>query len=223
MFARTVPSHRDPAQPRRRRNLLVPAVVAVTLVSVALTGCAATVALDPAADATDPGCAQVMVRLPTTVGDDQSQRETNAQATSAWGSPASVLLRCGVTPPGPTTLPCINILPPGGTSVDWIEDDSQKPSYTYTTFGRTPATQVVVDSNAVSATTVLTDLNTAISAIRATAECTAPDDILGTGGSTSGSTMTPAPSPLPTQAPVDPLAPETPTSPTQFATDAPSN
>ena len=40
-------------------------------------------------------------RLPETV-DGLERRETNAQATGAWGNPASVLLRCGVPTPGPT-------------------------------------------------------------------------------------------------------------------------
>ncbi|MCU1478392.1 MAG: hypothetical protein JWQ64_3085 [Subtercola sp.] len=157
-----------------RKRLLVPGALVAAFLSLAVSGCASTVALDPASSATDPGCAEIMVRLPLTVA-SQDQRETNAQATSAWGSPASVLLRCGVEPYGPTTLPCVNV-----SGIDWIEDDSQKPSYTYTTFGRSPATQVIVDSNAVSASTALIDLQTAIAAIPATGQCLDANDLLGT-------------------------------------------
>ncbi|PPF84180.1 DUF3515 domain-containing protein, partial [Subtercola sp. Z020] len=64
-----------------RKRLLVPGALAATLVVAAITGCAPTVALDPASNATDPGCAEVMVRLPETVA-DQPSRETNAQATA---------------------------------------------------------------------------------------------------------------------------------------------
>src|ERR1700712_1728163 len=98
-----------------RNRVLVPLALVAAFLSVTVSGCASTVALDPATAATDPGCAEVMVRLPTSVA-SQDQRQTNAQATSAWGTPASVLLRCGVSPYGPTTLPCINI-----SGVDWIE------------------------------------------------------------------------------------------------------
>ncbi|RFA16100.1 hypothetical protein B7R22_04360 [Subtercola boreus] len=171
-----------------RKRLLVPGALAAALVVAAVTGCAPTVALDPAAGATDPGCAEVMVRLPLTVA-DESSRETNAQATAAWGSPASVLLRCGVAEYGPTTLPCLDIgttTGQTGQSIQWIEDDSEKPSYTYTTFGRNPATQVIVDSTAVSATTVLIDLQSAIASIPQTSVCTNPDNVLGTGGTATG-------------------------------------
>ncbi|GGF16775.1 DUF3515 family protein [Subtercola lobariae] len=157
-----------------RKRLLVPGALVAAFACVGLSGCASTVALDPAASATDPGCAEIMVRLPSTVA-GLDQRETNAQATSAWGSPASVLLRCGVEPYGPTTLPCVNV-----SGIDWIEDDSQKPSYTYTTFGRSPATQVIVDSNAVSASSALIDLQTAVAAVPQTSQCLGADDLFGT-------------------------------------------
>ena len=71
---------------------------------IALTGCAPTVTLEPAADAANPECAEVIVRLPDTV-DNNDYRHTDAQGTGAWGDPAAVLLRCGVPVPGPTTLP----------------------------------------------------------------------------------------------------------------------
>ena len=71
----------------------------LTAVFVSLAGCAAIVPLEPAPDANNPGCAEVIVRLPERVA-EQPQRETNAQATGAWGSPASILLHCGVSVPG---------------------------------------------------------------------------------------------------------------------------
>ncbi|MGO7984166.1 DUF3515 family protein, partial [Rhizobium johnstonii] len=79
-------------------------------------------------DASATECADVVVRLPATVA-DQPQRETDAQGTGAWGDPAAVLLRCGVPTPGPTTDPCYEV-----NGVDWIEDDSRKPTYVFTTF-----------------------------------------------------------------------------------------
>lgn len=149
--------------------------LALTLTATALSGCAATVALEPAADATDPACAEVIVRLPDTVG-DAPRRETDAQATGAWGDPAAVLLRCGVEPYGPTTLPCYNV-----NGVDWIRDDADDPTFVFTTYGRTPAVEVIVDSDAASGTSALVDLTTAVSAIPQQQICLDADDVLDSG------------------------------------------
>ena len=121
------------------RVAILAMVLPVTI--AALTACSPTVAMEPAADATNPGCADVIVHLPTSVA-DQPQRETNAQATSAWGQPTAVLLRCGVTPPGPSENICFTV-----KGVDWLRDESKAPSYVFTTYGRTPAVQVVIDTD----------------------------------------------------------------------------
>ncbi len=147
---------------------LAPLALAGILV---LSGCAAAVPMTSAKDANNPGCATVTVRLPDAVA-GLKERDTNAQATGAWGTPAAVLLHCGVAVPGPTTLPCVEV-----NGVDWIEDDAQKPLYRYTTFGRTPAVEVVVDSNKVSGTTTLVDLAGTLSQIPATAHCTDLSDV----------------------------------------------
>ena len=151
---------------RTRAGVLVLAATTV----LALSGCVGAVPMDPAPDANSPECAAVSVRLPDTVA-DQPQRETSAQATGAWGDPAAVLLTCGVSVPGPTTLPCVSI-----NDVDWIEDDSQKPLYTYTTFGRDPAVQVAIDSNVVSGSTALVDVSAAVSVLPVTSKCLSPID-----------------------------------------------
>jgi len=136
-----------------------------------LTGCAAAVPMQPAADAENPGCADIIVRLPTTVA-DQPERETDAQATGAWGNPTAVLLTCGVEIPGPTTLPCVNI-----NGIDWIEDDSEAPMYRYTTYGREPATEIYLDSGVVSGSTTLVDLAGAVANVPATKQCLDADDV----------------------------------------------
>lgn len=134
--------------------------------ALSLSGCAPAVPMTAPSDANNPDCAAVIVRLPDQVA-SLTKRETNAQSTAAWGNPASVLLSCGVTVPGPTTLPCVSV-----NDVDWIEDDSLAPTYRYTTFGRTPAVDVVIDSNAVSGTTVLVDLGSAVGTLPKTGACT---------------------------------------------------
>lgn len=104
-----------------------------------LAACVPTVAMKPAADANNPKCADVIVHLPDSLA-GKAKRETNAQATSAWGDPAVVLLRCGVAPLGPTTKPCITV-----NGVDWVlENDPASASLRYITFGREPATEVVI-------------------------------------------------------------------------------
>ncbi len=158
---------------RTARSLALRTGATITLVTVALllTGCTAVVPLQPATDASNPGCADLIVHLPTTVA-DQPERETNAQATGAWGSPATVLLHCGVDVPAPTTLPCRSI-----NGIDWIEDDSAAPMYRYTTYGRDPATELVIDSEKVSGSTVLVDLASAVSNIPATGKCLGVEDV----------------------------------------------
>ena len=114
------------------------ALIGVFAASLLLSACAGIVPMTPAEDANNPLCAEVIVRLGDVAG--LPKRETNAQATGAWGDPASVLLTCGLEAPAPTTLPCVSV-----NSVDWIMDDAQKPLYIFTTYGRTPAVQVALE------------------------------------------------------------------------------
>ena len=125
---------------------------------------------EPAKSANDPLCADVSVRLPDTVAGLQ-RRWTDAQATGAWGDPAAVLLTCGVTPPGPTTLRCQSV---GG--VDWIIDETRAPKYLFTTYGRTPAVEVYLDYDVVSGGEALQALSPILEQLPKDAECVAPED-----------------------------------------------
>lgn len=152
------------------------AVVAACLIG-ALTACAPTVAMKPAADANDPRCADVTVRLPDTVAGN-AKRNTDAQATGAWGDPAVVLLRCGVQPIGPTTKPCVAITS-GDTTIDWVlENDPKDSVLRYITFGRTPATEVAIQHGAhgVSDADVLPAFSQAIASVPQTRKCLATSD-----------------------------------------------
>lgn len=146
-------------------------VAGVLALGLLLSACAGIVPMEPAEDANNPLCAEVIVRLGDVAG--LAKRETNAQATGAWGEPASILLTCGLEAPGPTTLPCLSV-----NGVDWIMDDSQMPLYIFTTFGRTPAVQVALDSNAVSGSTVLVDLALPVSSIPQDRPCLSLSDSL---------------------------------------------
>ena len=145
-----------------RLAALSAAAIALTL---SLSACSPTVSLEPAADANNPGCAEVIVRLPDAV-DGQERRNTNAQSTAAWGNPATVILRCGIEPVEISTLPCVT-----ANGVDWIVDDSAKPSFRFISFGRTPALEVIVDSENAVGVNALDSLAEAVKSIEPTKEC----------------------------------------------------
>ena len=142
-----------------------------------LTACSAIVAMEPAEFAASPACAAVTVRLPDSIGDGAeaiAKRETNAQATGAWGEPTVVLLHCGVPAPPPTSeLPCVT--PPDG-AVDWLVDDSDAPTYVFTSYGREPAVSVAVDNTMISGVSVLDALDTAVSQLPQVGACIGVDD-----------------------------------------------
>jgi len=156
------------------------AVLALSLASVfALSACSPAVDVTPAKDAANPDCAPMMVALPDKIG-DAALRKTNAQATAAWGDPSLVILRCGVTPPGPTKDRCATV-----NGVDWVIKEGEKgnPIYTLTTFGRTPAVEVLLDPGKISSATVLADLSAPASKIKATKKCVGQEDLQNLPGS----------------------------------------
>jgi hypothetical protein len=142
-----------------RKLFLIPIVLL-------LAGCTPIVNLGAAEFSNDPACAEVSVRLPDELGELQ-KRQTNAQATGAWGEPASVLLRCGLEGVEISTLPCVT-----AGDVDWLVDDSDAPNYRFISFARFPAVEVIVDSTNASGITSLEGLGQAVSQIPATKVCT---------------------------------------------------
>ncbi|MDR6865954.1 hypothetical protein J2Y69_000539 [Microbacterium resistens] len=158
----------------RRLRRLTTAVLVVAGVFGAAGCSAAAVPLKPAADANDPLCAEVSVRLPSafenSVGPAQERRWTDAQATGAWGDPVSVTVTCGLEPPGPSTLQCVTF-----QNVDWLVDPTDAPWLRITSYGRTPAVQVNVNSTAISPDSVLDALGPKLATLPVDARCTAPD------------------------------------------------
>ena len=154
------------------------AALLAPLLLLALTACTAAVALPAADDATDPDCARVVVALPDTVA-GLAARETDAQGTGAWGDPAYVILRCGVAPPPPTSAECLSV-----DGVDWIRDSTKDPNFLFTTYGRTPAVEVLIDSDGdpdnpddgVSGLEALTDLSSVVQLIPQANKCISPQD-----------------------------------------------
>jgi hypothetical protein len=84
----------------------------------------------------------VTARLPQAVS-GEDRRWTDAQATGAWGQPLSIILTCGVLPPGPSTLPCYEL---GG--IDWLALGPEADLQRAVTYGRNPAVEVALSREA---------------------------------------------------------------------------
>lgn len=146
-------------------------VVSLAAVSLLLlTACAPTVTIDPAQDANNPACASMMVALPDSLA-DAKRRTTSSQATAAWGDPSLVILRCGVPVPGPTTDKCVSV-----NGVDWVLKEGE-PAWTITSYGRNPATELVLDPNKIPSATVLSEISAAAAKIPASGGCLGPGDV----------------------------------------------
>lgn len=128
------------------------------------------VAMQPAVDANDPLCAEVIIRLPEEVAENK-RRPTNAQSTGAWGSPTAVELVCGITPSGPTTDRCVSV-----NGIDWVIDPTNKPVYRFEAYGRNPGLEVYVNSELVSGTDVIMDLTAAVSQLPQERNCLSVTD-----------------------------------------------
>lgn len=149
---------------------LLPLAAAATAL-IALTGCARAVSLPPADDAADPGCASVSVSLPQQLGDSSlpqplERRDTTAQGTAAYGDPSAVTLRCGMPEPAPSESRCIQV-----GEVDWLEVAQEGDVWTFVSYGRAPATEVVIDTNVVSTVTVLESVSSAVDRLERTGAC----------------------------------------------------
>jgi hypothetical protein len=160
----------DTARRTPRTLAILGAVIAL---AAGLTGCTNAVSMSAAPSANAAACAAVQVRLPATVDSKFDLRNTNAQATAAWGDPEVAIYHCGVAVPTVSDLPCFS---QGG--VDWIRDD-RGDQVVYTTFGRSPAAQVVVDSTKTTSS-VVQELSDAVSSLPKDGhECLDPADVQG--------------------------------------------
>ncbi len=137
---------------------------------VTLSGCTSMLVVDPAEDAADPDCALPMLLMPDEVN-ELSQRATSSQGTTAWGEPATVIVRCGVAPPAPTTDPCVSV-----DGVDWVQVRAEEDTWQFVTYGRTPAVEVLVTPTEVSGATALASVSSAVSEIEQTAQCVSAED-----------------------------------------------
>jgi hypothetical protein len=137
----------------------------VIVLPLLLSGCATTVHLEPAKEANAATCANLMVRLPDTA-DNLERRSTDAQSTAAWGDPAAVIFRCGLPEVTVSTLKCVS-----SEGVDWLVDPTDAPNYRFITFGRSPASEVIIDSRKAVGVNVLDGLASTIKYQEATKTC----------------------------------------------------
>ncbi|MDN5600743.1 MAG: DUF3515 domain-containing protein [Brachybacterium sp.] len=154
------------------------ALPAAGLMAISLVSCG-TVQVPAGADAADPTCADIVLGAPPEVlGMERS--ETSSQGTAAWGSgEETIVMRCGVTPPGPTTDLCTTLADANGVEIDWIVQELEGDGFLYTTYGREPAIDVSVPQAAApdQPSGAALDLSQVISLnIEATDRCIGPGD-----------------------------------------------
>jgi hypothetical protein len=152
---------------------LVAAVTTAALTIGVLGGCARTIGVEVAPDAADPKCAEVLLAVPEELGPDLPKVPTNAQATAAWGEPGgAVTMRCGVEQLGPSG-DCQHVDSGDGTTVDWIVTTDDEGTWSFVTYGREPAVEVVVPPTVTEdhSTSFIADLAGAVTQIPATKEC----------------------------------------------------
>ncbi|MHB1473295.1 MAG: DUF3515 family protein [Dermatophilaceae bacterium] len=106
----------------------------------ALAACSSSTDVAAPAGAGSAACRSVAAHWPKTVG-GQSLRATSSSsdAVRAWGNPA-IIARCGVAPIGPTTDQCLAV-----SGVDWVAHRLTD-GVRFTTYGRSPAIEVLVPS-----------------------------------------------------------------------------
>lgn len=127
------------------RSALIPLMLAALAVP-ALAACSQDpVKAAPAAKADTQACADVSAAWPSKVaGHSGLAVTTNSPSVRAWGDDAAtaVIARCGVTSPGPTVDSCFS-----ADDVDWVQtafDGGMR----YVTYGREPAVEVLVPTEA---------------------------------------------------------------------------
>jgi hypothetical protein len=143
-----------------------PAVLAGALATVlAIAGCGSSGTVTPAPDASAPACTALLGRLPTRVA-DQKRGTAPAAGAAGWGDPA-IVLRCGLPPSAPTTIPCTAV-----NGVDWLFEDSSS-GLRLTSYGRRPAVEVTVPARYGRdlALAALVDLTAAVSPLPVERRC----------------------------------------------------
>lgn len=118
----------------------------VLLIGVALSACDSSdpIKATPAVHATTAACAKADKSWPIQVGTLKPYAVTTpSNSVRAWGTSSSnaIIARCGVSMPGPTTDPCVNV-----SGIDWVQHELEG-GYMFTTYGRNPSIEVLVPNS----------------------------------------------------------------------------
>jgi hypothetical protein len=151
-------------------RVLLGGTLLIMAVGVAACGGSEEPKLDAAPSARDPGCTSLLSRLPSTVL-GRAKGSTDVAGAAVWGQPP-IVLRCGVTPPAPSADACINV-----DDVDWLFTEKAS-SYVFTTYGRTPATELTVphEIDRTQAAGAMAQLSPAVKPLPSTRHCVGPDN-----------------------------------------------
>jgi hypothetical protein len=93
----------------------------------------------PFEESDSPACAAVADHWPDRIGPYQPRvTAVQSRGVAAWGDPP-IVARCGKQPPAPTTDPCVEV-----NGVDWVATVLDDGGTMFTTYGRSPAIEVLV-------------------------------------------------------------------------------
>lgn len=146
--------------------------------AVLALGACGTVQVPVGPHATDPVCAEIVQGAPPALL-GLEQQPTSSQGTLAWGrGEEAIVLRCGVTVPGPTRESCTTITDARGTEVDWIVREDEE-TVLFTAYGRSPAIDISVPraSAGDQPSAAVIDLAPLIAQIPAERQCLGPEDV----------------------------------------------
>ncbi|QTE00998.1 DUF3515 family protein [Streptomyces cyanogenus] len=152
-----------------RRNRIVLAIGVCVLGAIAAVTGQVLAHRDPgvpaAKDADAAPCRRITSSAPESLG-GLSRWDTDAPGVAVWGD-RHIVLRCGVTPPGPTEDMCVAV-----DGVDWVIDSRQttESRKVVVTYGRVPATQVVFEGGG-KTDAALIDLSRLVAPVRQRAHC----------------------------------------------------
>ena len=115
------------------------ACLGTAVLTGALVGCSSIEVTVPAGGGS-AACRSAATHWPKTVG-GHSLRATSSSSSAvrAWGEPP-IIARCGLPAIGPTTDPCLDV-----SGIDWVAHQLSD-GVRFTTYGRSPAIEILVPS-----------------------------------------------------------------------------
>ncbi|MDO5740324.1 MAG: DUF3515 family protein [Ornithinimicrobium sp.] len=123
-----------------RRRRVLSATASLTATAILLSACQGNaVKAVPFGQSDAPVCRAVADHWPERIG-DLAPRVVAVQSrgVAAWGDPP-IVARCGKAPLGPTEDVCLDV-----SGIDWVSTPLDDGASMFTTYGRSPAIEVLV-------------------------------------------------------------------------------